>query len=213
MIPDRAAALFDLLVPEGTQDSIPSLEVPRIEAGVRGVVFHSDGRPFAKAQITLYRVTPDGLNDTTGDDISTNPDGEFEFKWLAKGEHVLVVPGTETEAGGITRFVASDPFPEIEVHCATGSATRLRIDATPTAGDPPDTRLRILDHDGVIVEDVHRGWVAKKRSLDEFTTTLRTGRYTAVVGRDGYRDNSIEFEVPARGAIDILLVPLDSRGR
>jgi hypothetical protein len=213
LIPDRAAALFDVLVTEGPQESIPSLEVPRIQAGVRGVVFHADGHPFAKAPLTLYRVAPDGLNDTTGDDISTNPDGEFEFKWLAKGEHVLVVPGTESEAGGITRFVASDPLPEIEVRCASGSATRLRIDATPQAGDPPDTRLRILDHDGVIVEDVHRGWVAKKRSLDEFTTTLRAGRYTALVGRDGYRDNSIEFDVPARGAIDILLIPVESRSK
>ncbi len=189
-----------------------TLEIPRARGGVHGVARHADGSPFGKAPIAAYRVTTQGLIATHVHDVVSNPDGEFEFDALAKGEHVFVVSGFPDEAPGVVRFVAAESFPDIEARCAVGVPARFHV-APPLAEGRPALHFQILDHDGIPVENLWRAWRPDSDAIDEFTATLCPGRYTAIASRTGFHERRVDFDAPASDKIDVVLEPLESRPR
>jgi hypothetical protein len=203
-----ALSIFILDVPKDPSLEPTVLEVPRAVAGVRGIVTHADGRPFAKESLSIFRVAPQGLVNT-GRVVVTNPDGEFEFDALAKGDHVLVASGMPDDAPVAVRFAAADPFPEIEVRVARGPRTRFLIRGKPTTTGAPVPSFRILDRDGVTLEDLHRDWDRWSDSHDEIVVPLQRGHYAVVARREGFGETRVEFDVPAPGdAVEIPLEPL-----
>jgi hypothetical protein len=213
LLAGHAASLFPVVVPDVATKEPVTIDVPRSDAGIRGTVLHADGSPFAKANVTVYRVTPTGLVDASGTNLATNADGAFQFNLLAKGEHVVVVAGPPDEAPGVARVVATAPFTPVEIRTVVGHATRFRIVAVPRDEEPATTRYRILDGDGVVVDDPHRNWSNATSTFDEFAATLRAGRYVVVVERDGFRDRRLEFDVPAGDTISLALEPLQPSAR
>jgi hypothetical protein len=207
LIRGYAQSVFPLDVPAEPAAEPATLELTPANAGVRGVVLHADGRPFAKAPLTLYRITPAGLVDTSGQPTVANGDGEFEIGPVAKGDHVLVVSGQPDEAPSVTRFVAADPYLDVEVRTAAGHATRFRV-AAPSARDAAPPSLRIVDRDGVVLEELGERGAPPAGSAGDLSATLRPGRYTLVAACDGCRDAHVEFDVPAPDAIVVVLEPL-----
>jgi hypothetical protein len=210
-LPGYAPRSFRVTVPEGGETEPRTFALERTSGTIGGFVFHADGRPFGKARLVLYRVAPEGLIDATGTNMATNPDGQFHFRPLAKGEHVLVACGSPDDAPGISRFVVDESATYVEVHCRRGIASQFRVvttGATPNATMPlPNTRFRIVDSNGVTIEDSHREWPPEVHALEQFTAMLAEGRYTIVVARKGFRESRVEFEVPASTAISIPLEP------
>ncbi len=203
-----AATVFHVDVPdERPRDEPLTLEIPRASAGVRGVVVHADGRPVSKARLAVYRVTSDGLSDATGQGVATNPDGEFEFDSLSKGEHVIVASGSPDDAPAVARFTASDPPAEIELRMDRGALVRFQIAPKLAKDDAQDTELTILDHDGVPIDASRTAWRVEKQTFDERSVSLRPGHYTAVARREGDREARVEFDVPAGDTIEIGLEP------
>jgi hypothetical protein len=196
-------------VPKIPQTDPMIVEIPPAKAGVHGFAYHADGRPFAKAEISVFRATRDGWVDTTGPLTVTNPDGEFEFDALAKGEHVIVLSGQPEEAPAVAHFVASDPHPELEIRTSVGRSTRFHIlMKLPPDAPPADPQFRILDRNGFTLENLHSHWASVSKSPDEVTLRLEDGHYTVIVGRPGFREKRIEFDVP-RETLDIPLEPVD----
>ena len=197
-------------VPKEPRPEPMIFEMPPAKAGVHGFALHSDGRPFARAPISVFRRTPGGWVDSTGPETLANPDGEFEFDALGKGEHVAVLSGMPDEAPSVVRFVASDPFPDVELRASVGREIRIRVVAKPKKG-PPATRqdLQILDREGLQIEHLHSDWDAGSASPDEISLRLDDGHYTVTVERNGYAETRLDFDVP-RESLDVPLEPLDS---
>ena len=95
------------------------------------------------------------------------------------------------------RFVASDPFKNIEINAASVPATRFHIIGDPLAGDAR-TLFRILDSDGLFLELMSGNNDLLHCKTNEVAVTLVDGRYTVVVERDGYRERqSYSMFLPA----------------
>jgi hypothetical protein len=208
-----APGLFQTVVPESGRTEPQTFELERSRGSLDGVVFHADGRPFGKAKLTLYRVTPSGLVDVTGNGMVTNPDGRFRIPRMAKGEHALVASGLPDEAPGVTRFAVDEPSTRVEVHCRLGVPIALRIAVEPEQASPPNTRFRIADSSGVPIEESHRAWPPESRPLNEFRTVLSEGHYTVFVRRDGFKAAQVEFGVPTGDAVLIPIEPLGTRSK
>jgi hypothetical protein len=204
---------FFVVVPREPQPLPMNLEIPPANCGVHGFAFHADGRPFAKAEISVFRANPAGWIDATGPHTVTNADGEFEFAALAKGDHAVVVSGQPNEAPGVARFVASDSYPEVEVHSSLGRATLFRILGKPTDRvTPPNPQFQILDSTGLVLEDLHSHWASVSKSPEAVTLRLEDGHYTVIVERYGFRQARLEFDVP-RESFDIPLALQESEAK
>jgi len=213
LIRGHAATVFHVDVPDERQGEPPTLEVPRAVGGVRGVVLRADGRPASKARLTVYRVTTEGLSDATGPGVATNPDGEFEFASLSKGDHVIVVHGMPDEAPATARFTAADPPPEIEIRVGPGSPARFQFEPKLTGRGSLETRLTILDRDGVPVDSSYSEWKVEKLTFDERSVLLRDGHYTAVAECEGFRERRLEFDVPMQDPAVLQLEPGETRAK
>jgi RNA polymerase sigma factor (sigma-70 family) len=208
-----ATGTHEIDVPKEPAQEPRTLEVPRASSAVRGVVLHPDGHPFAKDSISLYRRSPTGWIDVCVEDTVTNLDGEFEFPSLARGEHVVVASGQGDETPGIARFTATETPADVEIHTVRGRATRFRISPSASPAGAPETRFRILDDSGVILEDLDRNPGMLVQPPDDLSVALADGRYTALVSRAGFRERRLAFDVPAGDAIVIPLEPLDARAK
>jgi hypothetical protein len=145
--------------------------------------------------------------------VATNSDGDFAFLDLAGGEHVVVASGLPDEASGSVRVVPADPPSEVVVRCAAGSPVLFRLSAAGSRDAKPASWLRIVDSAGVVVDATDHVWTPKKRSFDEYSALLRDGRYTVVIGRVGFKEKTVEVDVPTRAAVDVALEPLPSGPR
>lgn len=203
-ITGHAAGHYYFDVPDPPRTEPVTVEVPRADAGVRGVVRHADGSPFSKVPILVCRRERDQLVDATGDDVYTNSDGEFEFSNLAKGDHFLVVQAWPAEAPCIARFTAGLPFPFLEMRTSLVPSTLFRIVAESSTSGAP-THFRIVDHEGVDLMHPDNNDDLRMGKTNEVSVPLTTGRYTVVVDREGCRQRRVEFDVPAPGPVEIRL--------
>lgn len=205
----HALSLFAVPVAEKEAAEPVTLEVAPSNAGVHGFAFHADGRPFAKAGLSLFRASPAGFVDYTVGPTAANTEGEFEFEPLAKDEHVLVVSGQPDEAPGVARFVAAEPFPDVEVRTTAGHATRFHVAAEPIPNATPATEFAIVDASGLVLEDLGAKWSRLASSPDDVTATLADGHYAVRASRLGYRVARVEFDVPAKETVEVPLEPAD----
>jgi len=183
------------------------LEIPRADAGVRGIATCADGRPLSKAVVSVYRRDGDRLIDSTGEDVATNLDGEFEIPHLAKREHVLVVSGWPDGAPCVLRVAAGDPFPYVEARCAAEPPTRFRFASKVELESGDRTLFRIQDEDGLDLERFRDNVEIWECKTNDVAVPLGKGHYVAIVERSGCRKSRVDFEVPAAETIEISLEP------
>ena len=183
------------------------LEIPRADAGVCGIATRADGRPLAKAVVSVYRRDGDRLIDSTGEDVATNIDGEFEIPHLAKQEHVLVVSGWPDHAPCVLRIAADVPFPYVEARCAAEPPTRLRIASKVELEAGDRTLVRIQNEDGLDLERFRGDVDLWECRTNDVAVSLGKGHYVVIVERSGCRKSRVEFDVPAADTIAIPLEP------
>jgi hypothetical protein len=197
-------------VPREPSTSPMVMEMSPARSGVHGFVLRSDGRPLRRATLTVYGRSGSDWHEETGPLTRANADGEFEFDRLTKGDHVLVVSAQPDESPGVGRFVASDPFPELAVRTAPGRTVRFRVVAPPTSGQVVQGGFRILNGDGLVVEDLTGRWSSLASSDHEIALKLEDGHYTADFQRLPYLPTRFEFDVPAAKDVEIpLTLPPD----
>ena len=110
----------------------------------------------------------------------------------------------------VMSFNASDPFPEVTVRATPGRDVRFRVVAPPTSIQIVQAGFRILNGDGLVVEDFTGRWNSLSPSNDEITLKLEDGHYTADFERIPYRATRFEFDVPAGKDVEIpLTLPPD----
>jgi hypothetical protein len=180
----------------------------KADSGAHGFAFRSDGRPLAKAVLGLFCPTPSGLIDLLGPSrIATSADGELELEPLPAREHVLVVSSQPDEAPVVVRFVPADPPIELTIHAVAGTPTELRVIRKGAATRPSKPRLRILDSDGIVLEDSERIRAIRTEAPDVFVATLAPGRYSARVDCSGFASRTVTIDVPVSGPIEIPIEP------
>lgn len=200
-------------VPSRPQQRPLAIELVPARAGVRGVAYHFDGRPFPRAEIHVFRRDSERWVDASGPRTVTNDDGAFEFDQLAIGEHVVVVSGQPEESPGVSSFLASISPPDVDVRTSAGRSVRFRIlGKQRDRATPPNPEFRIFDRNGVLLEDLKSHWSEVSKSPEEATLRLDDGHYTVLVTRYGFREARIEFDVP-RESLDVPLEWVDSEAK
>ncbi len=193
-VPAREPTTFELLPATST---------------LRGTALRADGKPLATTKVALFRRTTEGWSDVTGSFRVTNLDGEFAFESLADGEHAVVVSGRPDEAPGVARFVASGATANVEVRSRWGRLVRFAIlRGEGRSGEPKFTDVRILDRDGLQIEQYDNLDSDPVVSLDSSTVVLADGRYTVTVSSFKDGEGRVEFDAPR----EVVEIPLEIRG-
>jgi hypothetical protein len=87
---------------------------------------------------------------------------------------------------------------------------RFRVVAPPTSGQVVQGGFRILNGDGLVVEDLTGRWSSLASSDHEIALKLEDGHYTADFQRLPYLPARFEFDVPAAKDVEIpLTLPPD----
>jgi RNA polymerase sigma-70 factor (ECF subfamily) len=183
------------------------LEVPPAARIVRGVARHADGRPLARAALSVYRSTPEGIADATTQPTVTSDEGEFEFSGLAKGEHFVVVSAEPEEAPVVARFVASDRVTEVELRTSVGVTTAFKLVTKPENGTWDLPYFRISDASDLTLFCPRYDWPKLTRSSDSIVLSLLPGHYTVTAQPPHFRESKLEFDVPAPGVVEIPVEP------
>jgi RNA polymerase sigma-70 factor (ECF subfamily) len=204
-------SLHFLDVPEEPPAKPLTIEVPRAATKLRGAVFHADGSPASKVQITIFRKDGDGMLNVSDGNIATNPDGEFEFGSVSKGDHFVVVAGSDDEAPAAVPIDIAPDAPPLEIRRVAAAPTRFRVVATP-APEQARTILVILDRNGLQLDAVESHATETQPSLSDFAFPLAPGHYTAHVEREGFRERDVPFDVPVGDEIVLKLEPAAGGG-
>ncbi len=183
------------------------LEVPPAARIVRGVARHADGRPLARAALSVYRSTPEGIVDATTQPTVTSDEGEFEIAGLAKGEHFVVVSGEPEEAPVVTRFVASDQVTDVELRTSVGVTTSFKLVTKPENGTWDLPYFRISDASDLTLFCPRYDWPKLTKSSDSIVLSLLPGHYTVTAQPPHFRESKLEFDVPAPGVVEIPVEP------
>jgi len=201
-----ARGLHFLDVPEGRTSTPHVVELPRAETTLRGVVEHADGAPASKVRVSIYRKDRDGFINASGANVATNPDGEFTFASLAKGEHLVVVSDCAGESPVVLPVVLVPDAPALAIRLSAGETIRFRVVA-PSASPSARTIVRILDPNGLLLDAVESRPTTAIPSPDQFSFCLAPGRYVAEVERTGFEERSVPFDVPVGDEIVVALDP------
>jgi len=208
--PGYATSRLSVEVPREPERSPTTFEVAPAVARLRGSALRSDGRPAAKAEVTLLRATPNGWIDATAGTTITNADGEFEFAAVAAGAHAVIVSGLPDEAPGVARVDAAAPQVEVEVRTTPGRLVHFQLSwKASELPKPPATTITIVDRDGLPIVRLNNYLEDKHSSpLDSLMLPLVDGPYSVRVTSWAFRDAHVDFAVP-RDSIELLLEPGD----
>lgn len=214
-VPDLAGYAPSRLSWEATREPSATpmtFEIAPAVARLHGFAFGSDGRPLRRADVALFRATPQGWIDAMREVITTNGDGEFEVDAVAAGEHAVIIAGDENEAPGVVRFFASAPAVEVEVRSTPGRPVDFRFHWK--GGEPgksPPTSLTIRDrHQLPVIRLANHIAGADVVPLEALTLRLEDGPYSAFLTSWRFGDVAFEFDVP-RDSIDVVFEPAEVR--
>jgi hypothetical protein len=197
-------ALHFLDAPEEQSPEPLTLEVPRAAAAVHGTVLHADGSPDSRASVTIFRKDRDGMVDVSGAVVATNPDGEFGFESIAKGERFVVVSGSSGEAPAVVHLDVAPGLAPLEIRRVAAAPTRFRV-VSAAAPKLARTILLILDANGLRVGGDESHATEKEPSRSDFAFPLAPGHYTAQIERDGFQPREIPLDVPVGDEIVLKL--------
>jgi len=201
-----ACGLYLVDVPADPPAEPAIVELWPAQAVVRGTIRQADGAPASGVRVVLLRKEPGGT--INAGDLATNPDGEFEFPSVAKGEHFVVTnhPGS---APAVVRLDVEPALAPLEIGLAAGVTTRFRVVPSPAPASAR-TRFYVLDPNGLLLDGVESTPEEGRPSASEFEFSLLPGRYVAQVVRTGFAPRDVAFDVPAGDEIVLSIDPLPS---
>jgi hypothetical protein len=172
------------------------------DCGIRGRALNQDGSPIADVEVDVYRATEHGLEGVPAEPAHTNPDGSFHVHGLAAGAYTVVVSHGK-DAPAIAHATAASPSPTLELRSPEGHLTSFRVVAPRAPDGRTDRMVRIVDDSGIPVCDEFGAYGQTVHQSENFDATLAPGRYRVFVWFHGCREGSVEFDVPAAGAVEI----------